>query len=93
MGRMGATPGMPAPMPTGDPMSALAAGNAAPAPADTRQHAVVNSDRCNLCGACEAVCPFEAISLGDEFAEVNHELCRGCGACVSACPNEAIRLT
>ncbi|MGD8450944.1 MAG: 4Fe-4S binding protein [Phycisphaerae bacterium] len=67
--------------------------NAAPVTTDVRRHAVVDGDRCNLCGACEAVCPFEAVNLGGDFAVVNADLCRGCGACVSACPNEAIRLT
>jgi energy-converting hydrogenase A subunit P len=47
---------------------------------------------CTLCGACLALCPTEAITLGETAVKVNAEACCGCGACVEACPTGAIRL-
>ncbi len=54
--------------------------------------AYVDEQRCTLCGACQAMCPTEAIALGQDAVRVNADLCCGCGACVEVCPNEAIRL-
>jgi len=54
--------------------------------------ASVDETACTLCGACQAVCPTEAITLGDTAVQVNAETCCGCGACVEACPTGAIRL-
>lgn len=54
--------------------------------------ASVDSEGCTLCGACEPVCPTEAITLGESVAEVDAAACSGCGACVDVCPNEAIKL-
>ena len=48
------------------------------------------SDACTCCGACEAVCPVEAISEGDGIYIIDPELCTDCGACVEECPVEAI---
>jgi len=63
----------------------------------TRTHtapvAKVNEDACVLCGACQAACPTEAISLGDTAAEIHSDKCCGCGACVAMCPRGAIELT
>ena len=48
---------------------------------------------CVGCGACESVCPWEAIALNEHgVAEVDEALCQGCGACVDSCPQEIIRL-
>ena len=54
--------------------------------------ACVDEEACRLCGACQTVCPTEAISLGEAAVKVNAEACCGCGACVEVCPNGAIRL-
>ena len=51
----------------------------------------VDAERCAACGACAAICPFEAISV-DGHAEVDAEACMGCGVCVRACPEEALAL-
>ena len=48
---------------------------------------------CLGCGMCQAICPFDAISLNDSgVAEVDETKCRGCGACVAECPQGIIRL-
>jgi len=52
----------------------------------------VDEKTCTLCGACQAVCPTEAITLGEVAVRVNAEVCCGCGACVEVCPKGAIRL-
>ena len=54
--------------------------------------AYVDEQTCTLCGACQTVCPNEAIALGQNAVKVNADLCCGCGACVDVCPNKAIRL-
>lgn len=53
--------------------------------------AVVDAESCTECGACEEVCPEEAISMNDT-AIVDQTLCTGCGQCVEECPTEAISL-
>lgn len=52
--------------------------------------AYVISDDCTMCGACESVCPVEAISAGDGKYVIDPNLCTDCGACESTCPVEAI---
>lgn len=53
--------------------------------------AIIDEIKCVSCGACEPVCPVQAIAI-DEKAEVDNEKCVGCSACVPACPEEAIRM-
>ena len=53
--------------------------------------AVVDTDLCVGCGACEAGCPVEAITVEDT-AVVDADTCIECGACVDTCPCEAISL-
>ncbi len=50
----------------------------------------VISDECISCGACQSVCPTEAISPGDTKYEIDPEKCIDCGACVDVCPVGAI---
>lgn len=52
--------------------------------------AYVISDACISCGACEDVCPTEAISEGDTIFVIDAEKCISCGACADVCPQEAI---
>jgi formate dehydrogenase beta subunit len=45
-------------------------------------------------GTCIAVCPFDAIGMGDRgLPEVNPALCTGCGTCMQTCPKRIITLT
>ena len=46
-------------------------------------------DACISCGACEAECPVECISAGDDIYVINPDECIECGACNSVCPVEA----
>jgi ferredoxin len=48
------------------------------------------TDACISCGACEAECPVEAISQGDELYVIDEATCTDCGACAAVCPTEAI---
>ncbi|MCL2339646.1 MAG: CoB--CoM heterodisulfide reductase iron-sulfur subunit A family protein [Actinomycetia bacterium] len=59
---------------------------------------------CNGCGACEAICPYGAITIEEvnlrenskkvtrRVAKVNPGLCQGCGACTVACRPGAMDL-
>ena len=54
----------------------------------------IRSDRCAACGACVAVCPFNAIEIDEvqRLAVVNEALCKGCGTCSAICRSGAIDL-
>jgi heterodisulfide reductase subunit A2 len=53
----------------------------------------VTARRCSGCGLCGQVCPYQAVSLGEEgVAVVNRALCKACGVCVSSCRSGALDL-
>lgn len=54
------------------------------------QLAVIDADKCTLCGTCYDVCRFEAILPGDDTYRVDPLACEGCASCVYQCPEEAI---
>jgi heterodisulfide reductase subunit A len=54
--------------------------------------AFVDEDVCVGCGICEAICPFDALSLEAGVMHVNEVVCKGCGSCGSACPSGAISM-
>ncbi|WP_415931044.1 ATP-binding protein [Zhenpiania hominis] len=59
-----------------------------------KQYATVNQKLCVSCGACQNICPKEAISVWRGcYAESVPEACVGCGLCVKVCPANAITLT
>lgn len=52
--------------------------------------AAVDEDNCTACGACEDICPMDAISVGErDVAGVNKDRCIGCGLCVTVCEFDA----
>ncbi len=54
--------------------------------------ASINEDVCVGCGTCEAICPFDALSLEEGVMHVKEVVCKGCGSCGSACPSGAISM-
>ncbi len=54
---------------------------------------VTESDACIGCGACEEICPVDAVVIDDNLAKVEHNWCIGCGVCAIPCPTGAITLT
>jgi MinD superfamily P-loop ATPase len=55
------------------------------------QVAVIDPDKCGLCGRCYEVCRFDAIIPGDDLYRVDPLNCEGCASCVYQCPEAAIR--
>jgi len=49
--------------------------------------AVIDAEKCTMCGQCIDLCRFDAIS--DDFV-VDQIDCEGCGVCVDLCPEQAI---
>lgn len=47
------------------------------------------TEACISCGACEAECPVNAISAGDDRYVIDPETCIECGACANVCPVDA----
>ena len=43
-------------------------------------------------GECAEACPFDAITMVDNFPVVDPEACVGCGTCVRTCPKNIIEL-
>jgi MinD superfamily P-loop ATPase len=54
--------------------------------------AVIDPQRCQLCGTCEQVCRFDAVLPGNEIFTIDPIACDGCAACVYQCPEEAIHM-
>lgn len=46
----------------------------------------ISNEGCVACGACERICPTEAISIEDGGVETELEKCIDCLACIEACP-------
>ena len=47
---------------------------------------------CDLCGACAAACPSDAIVVAGNV-EISLGRCVFCGACCDACPKNAMKMT
>ncbi|NLL88305.1 MAG: 4Fe-4S binding protein [Firmicutes bacterium] len=50
----------------------------------------VISEECIKCAACEAECPVNAISEGDNQYVIDPDTCIDCAACTDVCPVGAI---
>jgi len=54
----------------------------------------IDGEKCNYCGLCVRVCPYNAILSSDKKAKklpvVIQAACAGCGACAAECPQDAI---
>ena len=51
--------------------------------------AYIINDACISCGACEAECPVECISSGDDKYVIDANTCIECGSCAGVCPVDA----
>jgi len=47
------------------------------------------TEDCISCSACEAECPVECISAGDEVYVIDETVCTDCGVCAELCPVDA----
>lgn len=52
--------------------------------------AVIDQDKCTLCGRCHDVCRFGAVDTADGKFTVNELNCEGCSYCANVCPSDAI---
>lgn len=50
----------------------------------------INHDKCDLCGACVGVCPFDAMELTENRLSILHERCTECNFCAEICPFEVL---
>ncbi len=47
-------------------------------------------EECIKCATCEADCPENAISEGEDIFIIDSDSCVDCGLCISICPVDAI---
>ena len=52
----------------------------------------LDEEKCNGCGECVDVCPFDWRTLEEGKSSVDPKRCVGCGKCVRGCPEEAISI-
>ena len=58
--------------------------------------AVLDKERCNFCGRCARVCPYNAITVPDKkekrYPVFLEAACAGCGTCAAECPTDTIAM-
>lgn len=54
--------------------------------------AVLDENKCILCGKCLAHCRFHAVKQVDRQFQIDEYACEGCGVCEYVCPQQAITL-
>ncbi len=52
----------------------------------------INRFRCAYCGACVAVCKFNANELIETFLIIDDEKCTLCKTCIKVCPMNALEI-
>ncbi len=52
----------------------------------------VITDKCTACGACENICPKQAVAVKGRMAEITYSKCIRCFCCHEVCPEDAIVL-
>jgi NAD-dependent dihydropyrimidine dehydrogenase PreA subunit len=50
----------------------------------------IDSQVCDRCGCCVAICPHLAIEISEYLVVINQEKCLACQICVKSCPVGAI---
>ncbi|MBN1978662.1 MAG: DUF362 domain-containing protein [Anaerolineae bacterium] len=53
---------------------------------------VIDAEKCTLCGRCQTMCPFGAITIADKMVSVDMHKCEFCLCCTEVCKTEAIHL-
>lgn len=54
--------------------------------------AEVDTSKCNTCGKCADLCPFDAVTGNGDTMLYEAAKCMGCGVCVDHCPQQARRM-
>jgi uncharacterized protein (DUF362 family)/NAD-dependent dihydropyrimidine dehydrogenase PreA subunit len=52
----------------------------------------VITDKCTACGACENICPKQAVKVQGQMAEITYAKCIRCFCCHEVCPEDAVML-
>ena len=50
----------------------------------------IDTDACEMCGACKSACPVSAITMNGVYYTVDENTCLDCGTCENACGFHAI---
>lgn len=54
---------------------------------------VIDHDKCNACGTCDAHCPLDVLYLVDDRVDIRYpNECWHCGACRQDCPTGAVEI-
>lgn len=54
--------------------------------------AILDEEKCTMCGKCIEVCRFSAISEEKDKTLIDPVACEGCGVCALVCPDQAIQM-
>jgi MinD superfamily P-loop ATPase len=51
----------------------------------------IDTEKCTLCGKCEEICQFNAITIAGNQVMIFDDICHSCGGCWLVCPTGALR--